>query len=83
MTKHNLNPNPKPKPNQYPNPNPNALDQVLTMAGEPLQVLPMPTANRVPPYLHGLCLGDNERQLWATDTERNVLHRLAIRVYAE
>jgi len=57
--------------------------QVLTMAGEPLQVLPMPTANRVPPCLHGLCLGDRERQLWVTDTERNVLHRLAIRVYAE
>ena len=45
------------------------------MAGEPLQALPMPTANRVPPCLHGLCLGDRERQLWATDTDRNVLHR--------
>ena len=54
----------------YPNPN-----QVLTVAGEPLQVLPMPTTNRVPPCLHGLCLGDRERQLWATDTDRNVLHR--------
>ena len=51
--------------------------QVLTMAGEPLQVLPMPTANRVPPCLHGLCLGDRERQLWATDTDRNVLYRLS------
>ena len=57
--------------------------QVLTMAGEPLQVLPMPTVNRTPPCLHGLCLGDRERQLWVTDTDRNVLHRLAIRVYAE
>ena len=37
----------------------------------------MPTANRVPPCLHGLCLGDRERQLWATDTDRNVLHRLS------
>ena len=34
----------------------------------------MPTASRVPPCLHGLCLGDRERQLWATDTDRNVLH---------
>ena len=37
----------------------------------------MPTANRVPPCLHGLCLGDRERQLWATDTDRNVLYRLS------
>ena len=46
----------------------------ISISGE---VLPMPTANRVPPCLHGLCLGDRERQLWATDTDRNVLHRLS------